>query len=104
MKLSPCLCACREGAAERSVTLEAAAPEVIAALDHPARPVLACSASGRSISVVWPELRAYAVYNLAPSGTWEAVDRGECVEWLRGGHVVRVPCRWWRCAVAVVRA
>lgn len=36
-----------------------------------------CSASGRSISVVWPELRAYTVFTLAPTGTWEVVDKGE---------------------------
>jgi hypothetical protein len=51
--------------------------ETIAALDHPGRPSLACSYSGRSISAVWPELRAYAVYTLAPTGSWEVVDRGE---------------------------
>eukprot|EP00887_Chlorella_sp_A99_P005680 scaffold1.g5680.t1 len=75
-----------EGAAERSVRLEASAPEAIAGLDHPGCPVLACSPSGRSISVVWPQLRAYCVYSLAPSGVWEAVDRGSgnCVAWAGG--------------------
>lgn len=45
-----------EGAAERSVRLQAAPPEAIATLDHPGGPVLACSPSGRSISVVWPQV------------------------------------------------
>lgn len=54
--------------------------EPIATLEHPGRPVLACSASGRSISAVWPALRAYAVYTLAPTGSWECVDRG--VRWV----------------------
>ena len=58
-------------------SLAAGQREAIAALDHAGRPVLACSASGRSISAVWPQLRAYAVYCLAPTGTWEVVDRGE---------------------------
>lgn len=58
-------------------SLAAGAMETIAALDHPGRPSLACSYSGRSISAVWPELRAYAVYTLAPTGSWEVVDRGE---------------------------
>ncbi|KAL4855688.1 hypothetical protein ACK3TF_003771 [Chlorella vulgaris] len=65
-----------EGGAERTVSLAAGAMETIAALDHPGRPSLACSYSGRSISAVWPELRAYAVYTLAPTGSWEVVDRG----------------------------
>jgi hypothetical protein len=70
-------------AGERGVTLESAPPEQIAALDHPGRPRLACSPSGRSISAVWPEQRAYATYSLAPTGAWEAVDRGSanCVVW-----------------------
>ncbi|KAL4432170.1 hypothetical protein ABPG77_005932 [Micractinium sp. CCAP 211/92] len=65
-----------EGAAERTISLSSGAREAIAALDHPGRPVLACSASGRSISAVWPQLRAYTVYSLAPTGSWEVVDRG----------------------------
>ncbi len=60
-----------------SCSLASSPREAIAALDHPGRPVLACSASGRSISAVWPQLRAYAVYSLAPTGAWEVVDRGE---------------------------
>ena len=64
---TPCHAAC---------SLTTGPREQIAALDHPGRPVLACSASGRSISAVWPSARAYAVYTLAPTGSWEVVDRG----------------------------
>ena len=69
---------------ERPVRVEPSPPEMIAQLDHQdLRPVLSCSPSGRSLSVVWPEKRAYVVYNLAPTGTWEPIARGtgSCVVW-----------------------
>lgn len=64
--------------------------EAIAKLDHPGHPVLACSASGRCISAVWPQLRAYAVYSLAPTGTWEVVDRGARTAYVWGNAWGRV--------------
>lgn len=73
----------KTGATERTVTLEASPREAIADLEQAGRPLLACSTSGRSISAVWPESRNYTVYSLAPTGTWDVVDRGSgnCLAW-----------------------
>lgn len=73
----------KEGASERTVSLEAGPREAIASLEHPGRPLLACSATGRSISAVWPETRTYAIFSLAPSGSWEVIDKGSgnCIAW-----------------------
>ena len=72
----PCVRTGPSRIALRLCSLASSPREAIASLDHPGRPVLACSASGRSISAVWPQLRAYAIYTLAPTGAWEVVDRG----------------------------
>lgn len=69
-----------EGTAERNVRLEAAPAEAIATLDHTGRLALSCSPSGRSVSVVWPHLRAYTVYRwgggCCVSGTWRQPGQG----------------------------
>lgn len=73
----------RGGAGERGVSLVPGPCEAIATLRHSGPCQLACSASGRSLSVVWPERRAYVVYTLAPTGIWEGLDsgRGTSVVW-----------------------
>lgn len=73
----------KAGVSERTISLEASTREAIALMDHPGRPLLSCSTSGRSISAVWPETGAYCVYALAPTGTWEVIDKGtgQCVTW-----------------------
>ena len=70
-------------ASTRRVALESNPQEIIATLDYQESPTIACSATARSISVVWPKHRTYAVYSLAPSGSWEVVDRGSgnCLAW-----------------------
>jgi hypothetical protein len=72
-------------------SLAAGPREAIATLDHPGRPVLGCSASGRAISAVWPVLRAYAVYCLAPTGAWEVADRGAAAV---GTRAARSDAQW----------
>jgi WD40 repeat protein len=67
-----------------AVKLEMSPPELIAELKHPdMRPIISCSSTGRSISVVWPEMRTYTIYTLGPSGTWEPIDGGvgSCIVW-----------------------
>lgn len=71
-------------ASTAAVKLEMSPPELIAELKHPdMRPIISCSNTGRSISVVWPEMRTYTIYTLGPSGTWEPIDSGvgSCVVW-----------------------
>ncbi|KAL6767394.1 hypothetical protein ACKKBF_B35090 [Auxenochlorella protothecoides x Auxenochlorella symbiontica] len=64
------------GSSEKSVRLDQGPREAIAKLEHSGPVLLACSASGRSVSVVWPQRQLYCVFCLAPSGVWEVIDSG----------------------------
>mmetsp|Transcript_12197 Transcript_12197/g.36597 ORF Transcript_12197/g.36597 Transcript_12197/m.36597 type:complete len:1238 (-) Transcript_12197:225-3938(-) len=60
----------------RQLTAELASREVIARLPHAGKPHLACSASGRCISVVWPHVRHYIIWMAGEGGTWTQLTDG----------------------------
>lgn len=85
------------GSSEKSVRLDQGPREAIAKLEHSGPVLLACSASGRSVSVVWPQRQLYCVFCLAPSGVWEVIDSGqrENVLWpQRGGGEESAGTAW----------